>query len=66
MKLTRGAVVHLVGVGGAGMAALADLLLDRGVTLTGSDLLRADCLQRLESRGVGTSVGEHSARHLPT
>lgn len=35
-----GAAFHLVGIGGAGMSALAQALLDRGVRVTGSDRLR--------------------------
>jgi len=61
----RGTVVHLVGAGGAGLGALGELLLDRGVVVSGSDLLPGENVRRLRSRGARILVGEHSARQLP-
>ena len=43
--------VHLIGVGGAGMRNLAELLLARGVTVSGSDLKDSKALRRLEELG---------------
>ena len=34
-----GNVVHIAGIGGVGMSALAQTLLDQGRTVTGSDRL---------------------------
>ena len=49
--------VHIVGIGGVGMSALAQALLDRGVTVTGSDRLldngdATDTLVCLKEQGV--------------
>ena len=48
-ELGRG---HLVGVGGAGMSGLARLLLDRGVTVSGSDMRDSTRLAALRSQGA--------------
>lgn len=55
--------VHLIGIGGAGMIGLADCLLDLGRTVSGSDLLQSEDLQRLESRGSKVFRG-HSADNV--
>ena len=44
--------VHVVGVGGAGMSALAKLLAGRGRRVTGSDLRDSEALTRLNEVGV--------------
>ncbi|MEW4526637.1 UDP-N-acetylmuramate--L-alanine ligase [Maioricimonas sp. JC845] len=55
---------HLVGIGGAGMRALAEYLLDGGWTLTGSDLdTQTPGLRALAERGVGLASG-HNRDHL--
>lgn len=48
---------HLIGIGGVGMSALAQALLDAGVVVSGSDRLldsgdATDTLQRLRGQGV--------------
>jgi len=49
--------VHLVGVGGAGMSAIALLLLARGLTVSGSDAVDGPALPRLRAAGVDVHVG---------
>lgn len=56
---------HLVGACGAGMKALAEVLLDLDWDLSGSDLLPASvAMQNLRKRGLSFSQG-HDARHVP-
>ncbi len=55
--------VHVVGVGGAGMSALAAVLAAMGHTVTGSDLRASAVTDRLAASGIGVSVG-HSAANL--
>ncbi|MCY3561354.1 MAG: UDP-N-acetylmuramate--L-alanine ligase [bacterium] len=55
--------VHLVGVGGAGMSAIASVLADAGHLVTGSDLKASVAFERLEARGLGVVVG-HRAEHV--
>lgn len=56
---------HLVGVAGSGMKALAELLLDLGWTVTGSDLLGpGTALRSLKQRGLRVHTG-HDRRFMP-
>ncbi|MFC8191835.1 UDP-N-acetylmuramate--L-alanine ligase [Cellulomonas sp. NPDC057328] len=55
--------VHLVGVGGAGMSAIAPLLASRGLTVSGSDAHDGPALAGLRAAGVRVHVG-HDAAHV--
>jgi len=55
---------HLVGIGGAGMAPVAELLTARGLTVSGSDARPSATLERLRAAGVTAHVG-HDAAHVP-
>ncbi|MFS0705690.1 UDP-N-acetylmuramate--L-alanine ligase [Cellulomonas sp. 179-A 9B4 NHS] len=55
--------VHLVGVGGAGMSAIAPLLAARGLTVSGSDAHDGPALAGLRAAGVRVHVG-HDAAHV--
>ncbi len=55
--------VHVVGVGGAGMSAIAEVLAAMGHDVTGSDLKPSVGLERLEALGVAVTVG-HAAANL--
>ena len=56
-------VVHLVGIGGAGMSGIARLFLSTGVRVTGSDLKWSPGFRSLEAAGATVTVG-HSAENL--
>lgn len=51
--------VHLIGIGGYGMSALAKLLLEMGYTVSGSDLAPSDITRHLEEMGAEISIGHH-------
>ena len=53
--------VHLVAVGGAGMSAVARLLLERGVTVSGSDAADGPALEALRDSGARVQVGHDPA-----
>ena len=53
--------VHLIGVGGAGMSAVAALLVARGLTVSGSDAADGPALPGLRAAGVRVSVGHAAA-----
>lgn len=55
--------VHLVGVGGAGMSAIALLLAARGLPVSGSDARDSAVLRALAEAGVDVHVG-HDAAHV--
>lgn len=54
---------HLVGIGGAGMSAIARILHDRGEAVSGSDRQENDATRRLRSSGVHVSIG-HDERNV--
>ncbi|MBW9206232.1 UDP-N-acetylmuramate--L-alanine ligase [Mumia sp. zg.B17] len=51
-------VVHLVGIGGAGLSAIARIMLERGITVQGSDAADSDLLRALERDGATVTVGQ--------
>jgi UDP-N-acetylmuramate--alanine ligase len=55
--------VHLVGIAGAGMRGIAQLLLSRGVEVSGSDLRESMSLDELRARGAVVTVG-HRAENV--
>lgn len=55
--------VHFVGVGGIGMSGIAEVLLNMGFRVSGSDLKRSDVTARLEQLGAKIYEG-HSAEHV--
>jgi UDP-N-acetylmuramate--alanine ligase len=55
--------LHFVGVGGAGMSALATVALGQGFEVSGSDHQRSDTTQRLTELGLRIGIG-HDAHHL--
>jgi len=56
--------VHLIGIGGSGMRALAAMLLDRGAIVTGSDQVGGGTVERLVEKGAKVAVGQR-AENLP-
>ena len=55
--------IHFVGVGGAGMSGIAEVLFNLGYRISGSDLSDSAALRRLASLGITTCVG-HDAAHI--
>jgi UDP-N-acetylmuramate--alanine ligase len=55
--------VHMVGVGGTGMSGIAELLVNLGFDVSGSDLRRTDVTDRLAALGVTVHEG-HAAGHV--
>lgn len=54
--------IHLIGIGGVSMNSLAELLLSKGVPVTGSDRQRSDVTARLEMMGAKITY-EHKAEN---
>jgi UDP-N-acetylmuramate--alanine ligase len=55
--------VHLVGIGGVGMAGIAEVLINLGYEVQGSDLKRGATTERLAALGAKVSIG-HRAAHI--
>lgn len=55
--------IHFVGIGGIGMSGIAEVLLNLGYAVTGTDLASSDTTARLSGLGATVYKG-HSADHL--
>ncbi|MBM3272671.1 hypothetical protein FJY94_05390 [Candidatus Kaiserbacteria bacterium] len=53
--------VHMVGIGGIGMSALAQLYVSRGITVTGSDREASPVTALLDGQGIPVSIGHDGA-----
>ncbi|MDP9442691.1 MAG: UDP-N-acetylmuramate--L-alanine ligase [Actinomycetota bacterium] len=60
LDLTRPAALHIVGIGGSGMSAIATVLAAMGHRVSGSDLKASPGLDRLRAAGVEVHVGHHA------
>lgn len=58
-----GSRVHFVGIGGAGMSAIASVLMARGFAVSGSDLRESEVTKRLRAAGARIEIG-HAAAHV--
>ena len=61
IDLTQPTSIHIIGVGGAGMSAIAEVLVAMGHAVTGSDLKGSSSLERLRALGVEVAVGHDPA-----
>src|SRR5438067_6354576 len=64
MKLPRDiGAIHFVGIGGIGMSGIAEVLINLGYTVQGSDAADGANVRRLREKGAKVSIG-HSAAAL--
>ena len=52
--------VHFIGIGGAGMSAIARILLDRGIQVSGSDAKDSIVIASLRALGAKVEIGHNS------
>ncbi len=57
----RSPTIHFVGIGGIGMSGIAEVLLNLGYPVTGSDLKESETTRRLESLGARCFAGHDAA-----
>ena len=50
--------VHFIGIGGISMSGLAEILMDEGFTVSGSDSHRSELTDNLEARGAKIYIGQ--------
>lgn len=55
--------IHLIGIGGSGLSAIATVLLQQGYTVSGSDVTSSSTTQRLAQLGASIFIG-HRAENL--
>jgi UDP-N-acetylmuramate--alanine ligase len=63
LDLSQPQRIHIVGIGGSGMSAIATVLAAMGHEVTGSDLVPSASIERLRALGVAATVG-HNADHV--
>ncbi len=55
--------IHFVGIGGAGMSGIAEVLLNQGYNISGSDLRESKVTERLSGLGMEIFIG-HAAANI--
>jgi UDP-N-acetylmuramate--alanine ligase len=55
--------IHFVGIGGAGMSGIAEVLINLGYQVSGSDLATSAATERLVALGAQVAIG-HDAAHV--
>jgi UDP-N-acetylmuramate--alanine ligase len=53
--------IHFVGIGGIGMSGIAEILLNLGYRVSGSDEKRNEAVERLERMGAKAFTGHHAS-----
>ncbi|MGB3988818.1 MAG: Mur ligase domain-containing protein [Minisyncoccales bacterium] len=56
--------IHFIGIGGIGVSSLAFYFLNRGDSITGSDLKESDITRSLEKFGAKIIIGNHSPKNI--
>src|SRR5215475_13991798 len=66
--LKRYQQIHFVGIGGIGMSGIAEILLNLGYRVTGSDQKRGEAVERLAQLGAKVFIGLEAGRRqqIPT
>ena len=55
--------IHFVGIGGIGMSAIAEVLHQKGFSITGSDISENQIIKRLKKKGIKIFLN-HSAKNI--
>ncbi|MGM0632658.1 MAG: Mur ligase domain-containing protein, partial [Pseudomonadota bacterium] len=62
-EMRRIHTIHFIGIGGAGMCGIAEVLLNQGYRITGSDIRESLVTERLASLGMTLFIG-HAADNI--
>ena len=60
-EMRRIKAIHFVGIGGAGMCGIAEVLLNQGYRISGSDLKSSSVTERLSSLGITVFIGHQKS-----
>ncbi len=55
--------IHFIGIGGISMSGLAEILIDKGYTVSGSDIKPSNITEKLEKDGIKVYIG-HDANNI--
>ena len=61
LDLSSSSRIHVIGVGGAGMGAIASVLAAMGHEVSGSDLKEGLVVERLRAEGIAVAIGHKAA-----
>lgn len=50
--------IHFVGIGGIGMSGIAELLLNQGFNVSGSDITESEITENLKQKGAMINIGQ--------
>lgn len=62
-EMRRVKCIHFIGIGGAGMSGIAEVLLNEGYAISGSDMAQNPVTERLAEKGAKIFIG-HSAENI--
>ena len=62
-EMRRVRQIHFVGIGGSGMCGIAEVLLNQGYRISGSDVASSATVDRLVQLGASVSIG-HRAENV--
>jgi UDP-N-acetylmuramate--alanine ligase len=62
-RMRRINTIHFVGIGGSGMSGIAEVLINLGYAVQGSDLKSSPVTEHLSALGAAVRIG-HSAQHV--
>ncbi len=51
--------IHFIGIGGISMSAIAEVLLDLGYIISGSDMNNSKIVEKLKCKGASVQIGHH-------
>ena len=51
--------IHMIGIGGISMSGIAEILLEKGAFITGSDMQESKTINILKNKGVNITIGEN-------
>lgn len=54
--------IHMIGIGGIGMSALAFILAETGYSISGSDIEENNVIKKLRRKGVTVDIGHDASR----
>lgn len=61
-EMRRVRIIHMIGIGGAGMSGIAEVLRNLGYEVNGSDIRESAVTERLRKLGIDVAIGHHAAR----
>lgn len=65
IELNKDQTVHFIGIGGISMSGIAQVLMSRGISVTGSDSKASELTEQLEREGARVFIGQSGDNLMP-